>query len=161
MHNAMPHRVNVTRTLDLSDSRSVGGNVTNQVVQRRRDVSQRSCELLFCVGALLERDNRLSTEAFHFAPADAFILVLLDTIQISCDDLKLQAGASGVEYKDVHAGLSLLGSIVPASLCALRFLGLGSNRGELFGVLVRVHGVLVRLFAQLVSGPMISFAVGG
>src|ERR1017187_2816738 len=123
----MSNCVNVTRTLDLSDPRSVGGNVADQVIQRRRYVSQRSGELLFCFGALLERDNRLSTEAFHLAAADALILMLLDTIQIGCDDLKLQAGTSRVEYKDVHTGLSLLGSMVPASRCALGFLGLGGN----------------------------------
>src|ERR1017187_9782841 len=157
----MPNRVNVTRTLDLSDSRFVGGNVTNQVVQRRRDVSQRSGKLLFCGGPLLECDDRLPTDAFYFAAAEAFVLMLLDTIQIGCDDLKLQAGTSGIEYKDVHAGLSLLGCIVPASLGALWFFGLGGNRHELFGVFVRVHGVLVCLFAQLVSGQMISLAMGG
>ena len=44
---------------------------------------------------------------------------------------------------------------------ALRFVGLGDDRDELFGVLVCVHGVLVRPFAKLVSGQMISFSVGG
>src|SRR5450755_1573805 len=127
----MPNRVNVTRTLYLSDSRLVGGNVTDQVVQRRRNVPQRSGELLFCVSAPLKRDNGLSTDAFHLAAADAFILMLLDTIQIGGDDLKLQAGTSGIEYKDVHAGLSLLGSIVRASRCSLQFLGLGGSADEL------------------------------
>src|SRR5271166_3575360 len=46
MHNAMPNRLNVTRILDLGDSRFVGGNESDQVVQRRRNVAQRSRELL-------------------------------------------------------------------------------------------------------------------
>ena len=33
-------------------------------------------------------------------------------------------------------------------------------RDEFFGELAGVHGVLARLFAEFVSGSMISFAVG-
>src|SRR5271165_3614675 len=82
VHNAMPNRLNVTRTLDLGDSRFVGGNVADQVVQRRRNVAQRSRELLSRFGALLESDYRLPTDAFHLAAADALIFLLLDPIQI-------------------------------------------------------------------------------
>ena len=116
---------------------------------------------MFCDDAVLECDTRRSTEALHFAPADAFILVLLDTIQISCDDLKLQAGASGIEYKDVHARFSLLGKYRTSKSPGLRFFRLSGDRHELFGEFVGVHGVLVRLLTQLVSGQMISFAMGG
>jgi len=33
-------------------------------------------------------------------------------------------------------------------------------RGQLFGELVGIHGVLVRLFAEFVSAQMVSFAMG-
>jgi hypothetical protein len=44
---------------------------------------------------------------------------------------------------------------------ALRFAGLFSFRHELFGKLVGVPGVLVRLFGEFVSGQMIPFVVCG
>jgi hypothetical protein len=46
VHNAMPNRLNVSRTLDLRDSRFLGGNVSHQIVKCRRNVTQRSRELL-------------------------------------------------------------------------------------------------------------------
>ena len=47
VHHAMPNRVNVGRAPNLRHSRFVGGDVANQVVQRRRNVPQRSRELRF------------------------------------------------------------------------------------------------------------------
>jgi hypothetical protein len=41
------------------------------------------------------------------------------------------------------------------------FAGLYSFCGELFGVLMSFHGVLMRLFGKLVSGETISLAVSG
>jgi hypothetical protein len=42
---------------------------------------------------------------------------------------------------------------------ALSFAGACNFRAQFFGELVGVHGVLVRLFAEFVSGKMISLAV--
>jgi hypothetical protein len=44
---------------------------------------------------------------------------------------------------------------------AVSFAGPWSLRAQLFGELVGVQGVLVRLFAEFVSGEMISLAVSG
>ena len=45
--------------------------------------------------------------------------------------------------------------------CALGFAELPDLRDERFAVLMGVHGVLVRQFAEFVGGEMVSFPVGG
>jgi hypothetical protein len=45
--------------------------------------------------------------------------------------------------------------------CALGFAELPDLRDERFAVLMGVHGVLVRQFAEFVGGEMVSFTVGG
>src|SRR5271157_749491 len=52
VHNAMPNGVNVSRTLDLSNTRFVRRNVADHIVQRRRNVAQGSSKLLLGLGAL-------------------------------------------------------------------------------------------------------------
>ena len=52
----------------------------------------------------LECNNRFAADALDFTAAKTFVLVLFDAIQIGGNNLKLQAGTSGVQYKDVHKG---------------------------------------------------------
>jgi hypothetical protein len=47
-----------------------------------------------------------------------------------------------------------------ANTITLSFVGLGVLSGQLLGELVRVHRVLERLFAEVVSSQMIGFAMG-
>ena len=106
MNYAMANGVNIGRAPDLRHARSVGGDVANQVIQRRRNVSQRSRELLLCFFTRLKGDNRFAADALNFTPAKTLVLVLFDAIQIGGNDLKLQAGTSGVQYKDIHQVIS-------------------------------------------------------
>ena len=59
----------------------------------------------------MEGDDGLSTGALNFAAAETIVLVLLNALQVGCNDLKLQAGASGVEDKNIHAKWTLVGSM--------------------------------------------------
>jgi hypothetical protein len=51
--------------------------------------------------------------------------------------------------------------MVPAGRCVLWLFRFGGNLDDFLGVFVCVYGVLVCLLAQLVSGQVISLAVGG
>src|SRR5208337_5398172 len=106
----MPNSVYVGGALYFSDTRAVGCDPANQIIQRRRNVAQGSRELLSGFAAFLKRNNRLTTDALNLTTAEAVVFVPLNPLEVGGDDLELQAGTSGVQYEDVHDGDSLPGS---------------------------------------------------
>src|SRR5215472_46625 len=105
MHNAVSYGVNVTQALDFRDFRLRRYQPTNNVVERRGHVFQRRRESLFRPVALLHGDERLSADPFDFTAQQADILVLAYSLEIGGNNLKLYAGAAGIEDKHVHRGL--------------------------------------------------------
>src|SRR5262245_3323500 len=98
----MPHGMDVGRSLDICDSRSLGRNPTDQVLQGRRYIGERSRKPLPRSIAYLHRDDCFSTDSLGLATAQALIGVLLNPIEIGRNQLKLQSRASRVEYEDIH-----------------------------------------------------------
>src|SRR5271169_1538518 len=111
MDHTMADRLNIGGAADLGYTGLVRRDVAHQVVQRRRNVSQRRGELLLGLVLPLEGDDRFAPGALDLTPTKTLILVLLDALQVSCNNLKLQAGTSGVKDKNIHAKLTFVGSM--------------------------------------------------
>ena len=102
VHHAMSDRVNVGHALDFRNAGIRRGRPANDEIERPGNVFQGCGELLFGAVALLHGDDRFGADSLDFAAQQANVLILADPLKIGGDDLKLQAGAAGVENENVH-----------------------------------------------------------
>src|SRR3974390_2436154 len=102
MHHAIPDGMDVRGAADLVHAGLIRCDVANQVVQGRSYIAQWRGELLLAAIALLKGDDGFPSSAFYHAAAQKLVLLLLDVLQVGRDDLKLQAGTSGIQDEYVH-----------------------------------------------------------
>jgi hypothetical protein len=76
----MPGSMDVGGSLDFRDSRSVGRDPANQVLQSRRNIVKRGRKLLPGPIACLNGDDRFSADALNLAATQALISVLFGSV---------------------------------------------------------------------------------
>src|SRR5215831_15565528 len=103
MDHAMPDGLNVGGAANFLNTRFVGSYVSDQVIERCGVITEGCSEFLLGFVFRLKGDDRLAACALNFALADSLVSVLLDPLQVGCNDLELQARASGIEDENVHA----------------------------------------------------------
>jgi hypothetical protein len=89
------YRIYVSRALDFGHS-WIRSNVANQVFECSSHISQRLCESLPWLVAVLDANDCLSSYALNIAPADAVVFILSDPFNVCGNHLKFQGGTSRV-----------------------------------------------------------------
>src|SRR6516164_1910176 len=89
MHDAVSHGMHIRSAFDLGDARSIGSNVSEQVVEGRTHVAQWRGLSLARFVAIPGLDDRFAADSVDFPAQNPIILVLLDSLRICRDDLKL------------------------------------------------------------------------
>src|SRR5262249_32468794 len=98
VNHTMPSGMDVGRTLDFRDSRSIGYDPTNQVLQGPRNIGERSCKSLPRSIACLHRDDGFSADSLSLAAAQALVAVLLNPVEIGRNQLKFESRTPRVEH---------------------------------------------------------------
>lgn len=80
--------------------------------------------------SISDSDDRLAADSLDFAAADSIVLVVFNVLKIGGNDLKFQAGTSGIQDEDVHHGVSGVGlpSKISPAFAASNFEGLSRDK---------------------------------
>jgi hypothetical protein len=89
MNHTMPGGMDIGGALDFCDSRSVGRDPTDQVLQSPRNIGERSRKLLPGSVARLHGNDRFSADSFNQTATQALISVLLNLLKVARNHLKL------------------------------------------------------------------------
>src|SRR4029077_4737286 len=90
------------RILDLVNSGAFRCDVAEQIIQSRSHVSDRCRQSLPGLLALADLDDRLAPDPLDFPAQNAVVLKRFNLLEVGGNDLKLQAGTSGIQYQYVH-----------------------------------------------------------
>ncbi len=102
VHHAMSDRVNVTHTLDFRNTRLGRCDPADDEIERAGNIFQGGGKFLPGAVAFLHGDDGFGADTLDLAAQQANVLILADPLKIGGDDLKLQAGASGIDDQNVH-----------------------------------------------------------
>src|ERR1700756_1919852 len=102
VHDTVTDGMYLGRTLDLGNSRAFRCNEPEQVIQSRTHVPQRRCQSLSGLLAIADLNDRLATDPLNFPAQNAVVLKRFNLLEVGGNDLKLQAGTSGIKYQYVH-----------------------------------------------------------
>ena len=91
-------------------ARRLRSHPSDKKVERSTKVGEWSRENRPRLRPDLRRDNGLAANSLHHPLAQALVRVLLDSIEIGHNQLKLEAGASWVEHENIHDRLSFFPS---------------------------------------------------
>ena len=105
MHHAMTNRVDIPKVLDRVDTRVIGSNPAQDMIERRRNILQRRRGLL-PRATHFHGNDRFTANAFHNATAKALVGVLFDPVQVSRNNLEFEAGRTSIDDDNVHELLS-------------------------------------------------------
>jgi hypothetical protein len=95
MDHSVSYRIYVSRTLDFRYS-WIGNDVANQVFECSGHISERLCEGLPWLVAVLDANDCLSSYTLNIAPANAVVFILSDPLKVCGNHLKFQGGTSRV-----------------------------------------------------------------
>src|SRR5215470_8427352 len=105
MHYAVANRVDIGEALNLGYSRLFGREPADHMAERGRNIAEGSGRYQARALGGLKCYDGLTADPFHLPAAEALILVFLDSLQVSGNDLEFQAGTTGVQDESIHWAL--------------------------------------------------------
>jgi hypothetical protein len=96
----------VSRALDLAHPGTLGCNISQNVVERRTHIAQRSSNRSRLFLAVSDLNDCLAADPLHFPAENPVILIFLDLFDVGRNDLKLEAGTSRIHDEHVHEMIS-------------------------------------------------------